>query len=169
MTLHKIKLWHASAIQRKNILKHQHVTANFNKEAKKWISASALQSIISYTHDISTPELTLHKINLKWRRVVIPLLQQRICLSSPQLLCIFPITFLLFFKTIIPPSCFPVLDLENTDKHDVLVPLSQRHLACSPLQARDPSHYWWSWGRLSWGSVEAKDFQMLRKFATLSC
>lgn len=73
LTLYKIKFWHASATQRKNILKHQQVTANSNNEAEKWISTSPLQSTISFSDDISTPELTPHKINLKWRTIVTPL------------------------------------------------------------------------------------------------
>lgn len=75
--------------------------------------------------------------------------------------------FLLLFSYLLWNYHSSILHLESTQRHNFLVPPAQRDLACFLLQASDHSHYWWSWAKVSWGSVEAKDFQTLWKFATL--
>lgn len=76
----------------------------------------------------------------------------------------FPLLFFSSLKLRHPPimlarSCTFKAHGDNNS----LVPLAHTDLACSLLQTRDPPHHCCSWERESWGSAEAKDFQLLWK------
>lgn len=79
--------------------------------------------------------------------------------------------FLLLFSSSLKLSflhpVFSPAPWQHTETQSFSASGSKRPRLLPPFKTQDSSYYWWSWGRVSWGSVEAEDFQMLWKFEIL--